>query len=109
MGEHIIISQHALNATLERVAEKASHQQWCEQQRQQEHQTRIEDSQRVMAVMEAAIKDPVGLHILARKLVLGESYPAAIAGAANVRVGRLNPDSVRMRSERILRRISDNQ
>ena len=99
MGKELIIGQHALHATLERVAEKASHQQW--QEAQHNSPATGSASNRFQAVMEAAATNPIGLSIFARRLLYRETHEQAVqkiarltripcsAGASRVRVHSL--------------------
>jgi len=102
MSRDLIISQHALRSTLEKVAEKSSLQQY---QQGDNTNHRSAGADRVRAVMEAAASDPIGLHIMARTIVRGETYQQAISNLSRVRHGALNQNALMVRIHRLKRSL----
>lgn len=100
MGK-IIISQHALEAGLDRVAEKASFQQWT----QQVHETPNVDRRRMLAVLEAASSDQIGLHLLARRVVHKETYQQAVKNLSAVTKQKITTGDARQRVCRVMQNI----
>ena len=100
-GDHLIISQHALKQTLDKVTNKASFRAWEQSRHSEPRETPIIDREHFSAVIEAAANNPIGLAILARRTLYSESYQEAVAkvgllthlptseGAARVRIHKL--------------------
>lgn len=106
MGRDLIISQHSLRSTLERVAEKSSLQAWHESQHNSRpHPASHTPDSRFRAIMEAAATDPIGLYIMARTLVKQETYQQAISHLARVRTGAINPNALMVRIHRMRRKL----
>ena len=79
--------------------DKAAVEQW---QRDQQAQPRS----RVDAVLEAAVNDPIGLSILARRVVLGESYDQAVTGVCRVTHQKMTVGAAKVRIHRLTRSLA---
>ena len=85
MGRDLIISQNALHSQLNAVVEKASHQLWQESQNNSEiREVPTVNRQRLNSIMEAAANNPIGLAIMARRILYNESYQTAVSRVAGV-------------------------
>jgi len=82
VSRDLIISEHALRSTLDRVAEKSSFERW--ESKDGESNQIPATTQQVNNIMQAAIIDPVGLSIFARQTILGESYREAAGKISHV-------------------------
>lgn len=58
------------------------------------------------AVLEAAATDPIGMAILARRVVYGESYDKAVAAVGLVTEVKISPTAARMRVSRLSRSLA---
>lgn len=101
MDSHRIVYQHALRKSLEHIAEKSSFHKWS----QEAHETPNVDRQRLTAVLEAASSDPIGLHLLARRVIHGETYQQAVGKLAAVTSQKISPADARQRVCRLQQRI----
>jgi hypothetical protein len=101
MGKDLITSQHALHGTLDSVTEASSFQQWSQETRE----TPNVDRRRLTAVLEAAANDPIGLHVLARSVMRGETYEQSISHLPSVTRVTPSVNAMKLRISRLQRRI----
>ena len=100
MGKNLIIPEHELLQTLQHASDVASVRQW----QQQQHNGNGHDSplaaRQVHAILEQAAENPLGLHLLARRIICGEDYEKLSRRPFPVTTHSLTPIAVRQRVHR---------
>jgi hypothetical protein len=72
---------------------------------EENHEVPNVDRKRLTAVLEAAANDPVGLHILARSVIHGETYKQAASHFPSVTGSSQSKDAIKQRVSRLQRHI----
>lgn len=103
MGKHLLISQDPLGDTLTHIAAKEAQRQW----ELAEHNPEPPPTDGVRKMLAVAAEDPIGLHILARRIIFEETYSEAVEGCCHVTGSEISNQAARQRVHRIFESIGN--